>query len=93
MAPKGNTALYRDKKKNAVSKKIKSAMKRLHESSNCQSLNKIERFWNSSSLKNQKKNPKSLSCWKIEISKKFAKVRLSGVRLTGIQLYTVYWVY
>ena len=31
MAPKGNTALYRDKKKNAVSKKIKSAKKRLHE--------------------------------------------------------------
>ena len=31
MARKENTALYRDKKKNAVSKKIKSAMKRLHE--------------------------------------------------------------
>ena len=31
MAPKEKTALYRDKKKNAVSKKIKSAMKRLHE--------------------------------------------------------------
>ena len=31
MAPKGNTAIYREKKKNAVSKKIKSAMKRLHE--------------------------------------------------------------
>ena len=31
MALEGNTALYRDKKKNAVSKKIKSAMKRLHE--------------------------------------------------------------
>ena len=33
MAPKRNTALYRDKKKNAASKKIKSAMKRLHEQS------------------------------------------------------------
>ena len=31
MALEGNTALYRDKKKNGVSKKIKSATKRFHE--------------------------------------------------------------
>ena len=29
MAPKGNTALYKDKERNAVTKKIKSAIKRL----------------------------------------------------------------
>ena len=44
MAPKENTALNRDKKKNAVTKEIKSDMKRLHEQS--RSKDEIYKFLN-----------------------------------------------